>query len=346
VDLAWRHRDAASDVEPRVLEVLRTGRYVGGPFVDEVERTAATWFGRAGAVGVNSGTDALTLALQAVGVRPGDEVIVPALPFFATAVAVRALGAEPVVVDVGADGCLDPEAACAAVTGRTRTVVPVHLFGTLARAPECGVPVVDDAAQAVGGTPPRSLGTLTAVSAYPTKTWGGAGDGGFVLGDDPDALERVRLLANHGHTEDGFTEPAGQPARNSRLDALQAAVLLGHAPHLAARVARRRALAARYDAALPPGVSALPRDPGSPVHHYVALVPDRDRVAAALCARGVESRVYYPRPLHEEPALARAAHTPVADDLCRRVLALPVHAGLSDEDADVVLEALHAAVRR
>jgi len=343
VDLAARHRDAAADVEARVLGVLRSGRWIGGEEVAAAEREAATRFGRAGAVGVNSGTDALTLALQAAGVRPGDEVIVPALTFFATAGAVLALRAVPVVVDVRADACIDPAAAARAHTARTRAIIPVHLFGTRAEAPDLGVPVVDDAAQAVGGLPPRSVGLLSAVSTYPTKTWGTAGDGGFVLSDDPALLERVRRLANHGHDGLEFTAPEGQPGRNSRLDAVQAAVLLGHAPLLDARVARRRALAARYDAGLPAVIRPLPRDAGSPVSQYVALVPDRDRVSAALADQGIETRVYYRRPLHREPALGVRADTPVADDLAARVLALPVHEHLSDADVDRVLAALHEA---
>jgi len=343
VDLAARHRDVADDVEARVLRVLRSGRWIGGPEVADAEALAASTFARRGAVGVNSGTDALMLALQAAGVRPGDEVVVPALTFFATAGAVLALRAVPVVVDVRDDGCMDPVAAARAIGPRTRAIVPVHLFGTQAEAPDDGVPIVDDAAQAVGGTPPRSIGILSAVSTYPTKTWGTAGDGGFVLSDDAGLLQRVRRLANHGHDGDAFTAPDGQPGRNSRLDAVQAAVLLGHAPRLDAWVARRRALAARYDAGLPPKIRPLPRDAGSPVSQYVVLVPDRERVAALLADRGVETRVYYRRPLHHEPAIGTPAHTPVADDLAARVLALPVHEHLSDADVDHVLAVLHEA---
>jgi dTDP-4-amino-4,6-dideoxygalactose transaminase len=343
-DLAARHRQAAKDVEARVLEVLRTGTYVGGPQVRAAEATAARWFGRSDAVGVNSGTDALVLALQAVGVRPEDEVIVPALSFFATAGAVRALGAVPVVVDVLEDGCMDPDAARQALTRRTRAAVPVHLFGTVARLPSVPVPVVDDAAQAVGGDPPRSMGVLTGLSTYPTKTWGGAGDGGFVVGDDPALLALVRRQANHGLVDGQYCDLDGMAGGNSRLDALQAAVLLGQEPWIAPRVAHRRALAARYDAGLPQAVRPLPRDPGSPVQQYLVLVEERDRVRAALAGSGIETRVYYPRPLHREPAIASQAHTPVADHLCDRLLALPVHSALTEADVDHVLACLHQAV--
>lgn len=347
IDLARRHAEAAPDVEARVLEVLRGGRYVGGPVVQRAEARVASWFGRAGAVGVASGTDALILALQAVGVRPGDEVVVPALSFFATAGAVCRLGAVPVVVDVREDGCLDPDAARRALTPRTRAVVPVHLFGNLAEAPELGVPVVDDAAQAVGTEPAASLGALTALSVYPTKTWGAAGDGGFVLGE-PELLDRVRALGNHGASEPHVHEAVdGVVGRNSRLDAIQAAVLLGHADHVARRVAARRANAAWYDAHLPPAVGRLPRHPGSAVHVHAVLVERRDAVREALRRRGIETAAHYPRPLHAQAALRGAvAHpTPVADHLCARLLALPVHSGLSRADLERVAEALGEACR-
>ena len=342
-DLAARHAEVAADVEARVLGVLRSGVAIGGPEVAAAEAEAARWFGRAHAVGVNGGTDALIFALQAVGVRPGDEVIVPALSFFATAGAVCAIGAIPVVADVlDDDGTLDPDAARAAWTPRTRAVVPVHLFGATAARPDLDLPIVDDAAQAIGADPPAAYGSLTAVSAYPTKTWGASGDAGFVLGDDPALLGRVRRLGNHGATGPHHHEPIdGMVGRNSRLDAVQAAVLLGHAPRLAARVARRRAIAARYDRELPPTFRPLARGPGHPVHHYVVRVPDRARIRAALEAAGVETAIYYPRPLHHQPALAGRARgeTPVADALCTSLLALPVHDALDDDAVAAVLAA-------
>ena len=341
VDLQGRHAEVADAAEDAVLEVLRSGQYVGGARVRPAEAEAARRFGRRHAVGVNSGTDALMLALQAVGVRAGDEVIVPAISFFASAGAVVSIGAVPVFADVREDACLDPDAAAALRTERTAAIVPVHLYGTLAAAPDLGVPVVDDAAQAVGGDPVRAVGHLTVVSTYPTKTWGGAGDGGFVLGDDAELVDRARRLANHGAEDGGFHEVDGLVGRNSRLDAVQAALLLAHAPRVAPRVARRRAIAARYDAELPPAVRPLPRDPGSPVAQYVVRVADRDRVHRALSERGIETRAYYRRPLHHEPALSRAeADTPVAAALCRELLALPCHAGLTDADVAQVLRAL------
>jgi len=343
IDIAARHSEVAEDVERRVKAVLRSGRYVGGPVVAEAETLAAAWFGRTGAVGVASGTDALMLALQAVGVKPGDEVIVPALTFFATAGAVCAIGAIPVIVDVDERGCLDPQDAARARTEKTSAVVPVHLFGNRSRTPDLNVPVVDDAAQAIGADPPASTGILTAVSTYPTKTWGAAGEGGFVVGEG-DLLQRVRSLGNHGATRTAHVHVAvaGAVGRNSRLDAIQAAVLLGHAPAVARRVARRRALAARYDAGLPVSIEAFPRDEGSPVQQYVVHVENRPEVQSALSAAGVPWQVYYPRPLGDQPALEHAIRhpTPRAARFCETALALPIHAGLSDADVDRVLEVL------
>lgn len=347
VDLAARHREAAHTIERRVLEVLRSGRWVGGPVVAEAEAVAARWLGSRGAVGVASGTDALALALQAVGVGPGDEVVVPALTFFATAGAALAIGAEVVVADVGPDGLLDPEAAGALVGPRTRAVVPVHLFGNRAVRPPGDLRVVDDAAQAIGTEPAPRVGVLAALSAYPTKTWGAAGDAGFVAGDDEDLLERVRRLGNHGAVEPGVhARLGGHTGRASRLDAVQAAVLLGHAEVLAERIERRRRLARRYDDGLPPGVRPLPRQAGSSVHQYCVLVRERDRVRQALEGRGIATAVYYPVPLQRQPALraCRAGPTPVADALCAEILALPI-ADCGEAEVERVLAALHEVTR-
>lgn len=347
VDLAARHAEAAPDVEARVLEVLRSGCCVGGPVVTEAEAVAARWLGARAAVGVASGTDALILALQALGIGPGDEVIVPALTFFATAGAVLATGAVPVVADVREDGLLDADAALAVAGPRTRAVIPVHLFGNRVDRPPLDVHVVDDAAQAIGTAPAPRVGRLAALSAYPTKTWGAAGDAGFVAGDDEELLARVRRLGHHGVGADGLHRlEAGHAGRASRLDAVQAAVLLGHATVLEARLARRRRLAARYDAGLPPGVRALPRQPGSAVQQYCVRVGRRDAVRAALASRGVATAVYYSVPLARQPALAgsRAGPCPVAEALCAELLALPIH-DCGEGEVDRVLAALAEEVR-
>ena len=245
------------------------------------------------------------------------------------------------VADIRPDAPL-LDTATLPVTGRTRAVVAVHLYGALCAVPALGVPVVDDASQAAGAAPPTRTGSIGAASLYPTKTLGAAGDAGVVLCADEPTRERAHRLANHGqraphdhHAVDGLV------GTNSRMDALQAAILLAHARALPARVARRRALAAHYDAALPGWMRRLPRDAGHPVHQYVVRVPARDRVRAALLEAGVETAVYYPRPLGDQPALAQWPRTPTpnADAFCREALALPVHEHLSDDDATRVVDA-------
>jgi dTDP-4-amino-4,6-dideoxygalactose transaminase len=341
VDLARRHA-ASPEVEARVLEVLRSGRYVGGPVVRDCELAAAARFGRAHAVGVASGTDALMLAFQAMSLGTGDEIVIPALSFFATAGAVVNVGATPVIVDVDDNGLLDADAVEAARGPRTRAVVPVHLFGAVA-VPSTDLLVIDDAAQAVGA-PGASLGALTAVSAYPTKTWGAAGDAGFVLGDDPAAIGRVRALGQHGMGEPHVHHPVGDTVgRNSRIDAIQAAVLLAQLDRLDERIARRQAIAARYDAALPDGAVPLRRADGHPVHHYVLRARDRDGLRTWLTEAGIETAVYYPRPLSRQPALATRARVtpcPNAERLCREMLALPADDSLTDAEVDRVIAAL------
>ncbi|MFT7520600.1 MAG: UDP-2-acetamido-2-deoxy-ribo-hexuluronate aminotransferase, partial [Kiritimatiellia bacterium] len=181
-------------------------------------------------------------------------------------------------------------------------------------------------------------------STYPTKTWGGAGDGGFVVSNDPDLLHRVRRLANHGmRGPHDHIEVCDTTGRNSRLDVIQAAILLAHATNLGARVHRRRQIARRYDLDLPPSTRPLPRDDGHPVQHYVVRVPHRDDVRSKLRDLGVHTAVYYPMGLHRQPALQEHAiltECPVADMLCEQLLALPVHAGLSDTQVGKIISAM------
>ncbi len=340
IDVPARDRPVREAALAAMGAVLESGRYLGGPAVEALEAALAARHGVAHAVTVGSGTDALLLGLQALGVGPGDEVVVPAVTFFSTAGAVLALGAIPVLVDVLAERpLLDPGAVAAAVGPRTRAVVPVHLFGDRAPALDLDLPVLEDGAQAVGCRP--VAGAAMTLSFYPTKVLGAAGDGGAVLTDDAALAARVRALGHHGHQPDGrFARVGGAPARNCRLDAVQAAFLGVALADLDRRVARRRAIAAAYDAALP--VDRVLRDAGSPVSVYCVRHPNRDAFAARLRAAGVETRVYYPRPLGDEPALALVPRrpTPRADAFCREALALPVHAALSDDDVQRVIDAV------
>lgn len=342
-DLRARNDRVREDLDRRVLEVLHSGRFIGGPVVDEAEAAVAALLGRRLGVGVGSGTDALTLALASLGVGAGDEVIVPAVSFFATVESVLLCGARPVIVDVREDRpLLDPDAVARAMGPRVKAVVPVHLFGDRAALDRCSVPIVEDGAQIVGATPPPTDGLLTAVSFYPTKVLGAAGDGGLVATDDPQLALRVRRLGSHGMPANHVHERvAGHIGRNSRLDAIQAAVLLAHLPRLTERLARRREIAARLDLAL--AGLALPRDPGSPVSVYVIQHPERDALAQRLARRGVGSSVYYPAPMGSQAALAgqaRVERAPNAERFCALALALPCHEDLSEPDLERLVETL------
>ncbi|MEZ4317881.1 MAG: aminotransferase class I/II-fold pyridoxal phosphate-dependent enzyme [Myxococcota bacterium] len=345
-DLARRHAATAETVENAVLAVLRSGRWIGGPVVQEAEAAIAHAFGREAAVGVASGTDALILALQASGVTAGDEVAVPALTFFATAGAVCALGAVPRIVDVDARGLMDAAALERLDGARLRAVVPVHLFGNRCTVQRIGVRTVDDAAQAIGCTPAASTGELTALSTYPTKMLSSAGDGGFVVGDRS-VVERVRRLGSHGLVGPHLHERvAGHVGRNSRLDAMSAAVVLGQLPTLGDRIRRRQAIARHYDERMSPALLPLQRDPANPVPSYLVRAADRDALVAHLDRHGIDSTVYYPRPLHRQPALVGRippSECPVADRLCTELLAIPVHAGLTDDEVERVAKALESA---
>lgn len=340
-DPAARHARVGPAAERAVLEVLRSGRYVGGPVVEEARARLAASFGWAHGVTTNSGTDALVYALLALGVGPGHEVIVPAVTFFATAGAVARVGASPVVADVRADlPLLDAERL--PVRAATRAVIAVHLYGEPCLLPGLPVAVVDDLAQCAGATPAPKNGRIGAVSFYPTKTLGAAGDAGLVLTDEPDTARNLLLLTHHGMPEPYVHERVcGTIGANSRMDAIQAALLLVHLDDLSARVAARRQHAARYDAELPAWARRLPRHPSHPVHQYVVRVPGRDAVRARLAAAGVESALFYPRSLAAQPALAGFRHepTPLADAFCAEALALPVHECLTHDDVSQVLSA-------
>jgi len=310
-DLAARHRRLAQASEAAVLRVLRSGRWVGGPEVQACESEAAGLFGRGIGVGVNSGTDALILALQALGVGPGDEVLVPALSFFATAGAVARIAARPVVVDVLEDAPLmDPDAAQAAMGPRTRAAIPVHLFGMACPHPGLDVPLVEDSAQAVGLDPAPRLGQFSAVSFYPTKTIGAAGDAGLLACDDPQLAERARTLANHGAVAGQphlHRRAAGQVGGNSRLDPLQAALIRVQLADLPRRVARRRGL--RPGPA--PGRAA--RAAGSGRSHPPLPAAQRAPGRAGRLARrkGHRHRHLLPAPpLGPARCAAAATHTP------------------------------------
>lgn len=356
MDLATTHAPLRAEIDAAVGRVLDTNGFILGPEVAALEREVAAYVGVEHAVGVASGTDALILALRALDIGPGDEVIVPAFTFFATGSAVMLVGATPVLVDVDPDTyCLDLGQVEAALTPRTKAIIPVHLFGhpadmdalrTLAE--PRAIAIIEDNAQAIGaeyrGRRTGGLGTAGCLSFYPSKNLGAAGDAGMVLTDDPQVGERVRMLRTHGWKEKYFPEVLGQ---NSRLDAMQAAILRVKLPHLDGWNDRRRALAERYHsmlADLPLRMQDEREGARSVYHLFVIEVAGREAVAAALKDRGVDTAVYYPYPLHQVPAWAAVGAErgafPVSERLAREALAIPLFPEMTDAQQDHVVASL------
>jgi dTDP-4-amino-4,6-dideoxygalactose transaminase len=359
VDLRAQQAEIADDIEVPLREAYAEGHFIGGPHVDAFEKEYASFVGAEHCIGVANGTDALELALRAVGVGFGDEVILPANTFIATAEAVVRVGAVPVFVDVDDTHLLiDPESALAAVTGRTRAIMPVHLYGQvapverLAPAAASGIAIVEDAAQAQGarrfGSAAGTLGLVAGTSFYPGKNLGAAGDSGAVTTNDPDIAEAVRLIGAHGSRQKYVHEVVGF---NSRLDAVQAIVLRAKLRRLREWNGLRTAAARRYGESLAgTGVVTPVSAPGNEDvwHLYVIQVEDRDRVVARLSEAGVGAGIHYPTPLHLTEAFAglglgRGAF-PVSEAAADRILSLPIYPHITADQQDTVVEALLAAV--
>jgi dTDP-4-amino-4,6-dideoxygalactose transaminase len=339
----------------RLGEVVADGRFVLGPEVQAFEREFASYLGVRHVVGVGNGTDAITIALRALGVAPGDEVVVPSFTFYATAEAVADAGAVPVFCDVDHDTRnATAETVRAVLTPRTRAIVAVDLFGSPAPVPdlrELGVPVLEDAAQAAGARlgdrMAGALGDAATFSFYPSKNLGAFGDGGAIATDDDEVAELARALRFHGSRDKQTFEYVGY---NSRLDELQAAILRVLLPELDGWCDGRRAAARAYaDAGLAEhvGVPAVPPDSDPAWHLYVVTHPRADALLAALAAAGVQARGYYRRPLHRQPAMARyapgAGSLPVTDELAATNIALPISPVLARPQAQEVVAALAAA---
>jgi dTDP-4-amino-4,6-dideoxygalactose transaminase len=378
------------DLDQAVLQVLRSGQYIGGSVITSFEEAFALSVGVPHAVGCNSGTDALILALRGLGIGPGDEVITASFSFFATAEAISAVGATPVFVDVDpATYLIDLDQLEAAITPATKVLLPVHLFGRPVDMERvCGIAarhdlkVVEDCAQATGaswaGLPVGSWGDVGCFSFFPTKNLGGAGDGGAITCRDSELAQRMRELAVHGmprrylHTALGY---------NSRLDAIQAAVLAVKLPHLGRWVEQRRAIAARYRQQLT-GLELVKLPEAGPQGHswnqFVVRVPAcpaaakacagstscipsadsatyglpeaccRDWLKQQLQEAGVSTIIYYPIPIHRQPAYAELGYgpgsLPVTERLCTEVLSLPIFPELSEPQQQRVVEVLQAVL--
>jgi dTDP-4-amino-4,6-dideoxygalactose transaminase len=361
LDLVSQQAEVADEVLTAWREQLRSAAFVGGADVDAFESEYADYIGVAHCVGVGNGTDALELAYRAVGIASGDEVIIPANTFIATAEAASRIGAVPVFVDVSVEDLLiDPAAVEAAITPRTRGIVPVHLFGRTADmaairaiADRHGIAVIEDAAQSQGASSvdgrAGAMGAVSATSFYPGKNLGAAGDAGAVLTDDDDVARTVRTLAAHGSTTKYVHDVVGV---NSRLDATQAVVLRAKLRLLDGWNAARREAAARYGALLGqiPGVQ-LPRSrPGNTDvwHIYAVRVPDRDRVAEALRAAGIGVGIHYPVPVHLSGAYARLGHRrgsfPVVESAADELLSLPMFPHLTSAQQERVADELTRVV--
>jgi dTDP-3-amino-3,4,6-trideoxy-alpha-D-glucose transaminase len=356
LDLRALHAELQDELDAAALRVLRSDRVLLGRELEGFESAWAAAVGAASAVGVGSGLDALVLALRALDVGPGNEVVVPAHTFVATWLAVLHVGATPVPVDVSPEtGTWDVDAVAAAVGPRTRALLPVHLYGhpvdldpLLELAGRHGLAVLDDAAQAHGaryrGRPVGGLTHLTAWSFYPGKNLGALGDGGAVTTSDPALDRRLRSLRNYGSTEKYVHTEVGW---NSRLDELQAAFLSVKMARLDAHNARRARVAARYAEELADTGLLLPATAAgtAPVWHlYVVRTPARDALREHLAARGVETGIHYPVPCHRQPAFAGSSLAdlalPGAETLAREVLSLPMGPHLSDPDQDRVVTAI------
>ena len=357
VNLAPRLARHRAELDAAYARVMDSGRFILGPEVEAFEREFARYVGAAHAVGVASGTDALHLALRAVGVGTGDEVVTVAHTAIATVAAIEMAGAVPVFVDVDpVHFTLDPARVEAALSARTRAIVPVHLYGQpadmqplLELSRSRGIPIVEDCAQSHGarwrGTATGALGAAGCFSFYPTKNLGALGDGGMVVTSVAPVAERLRHLREYGWVQRYVSDTAGF---NSRLDELQAALLRVGLAHLEADNAERRELAALYHLELQ-GASVIRPTARADAHHvyhqYVIRSSHRDALRASLRERGVDTLVHYPVPAHLQPAYQgrlRApgglAHTEAA---AREVLSLPLYPGLTPDEVRTVAAAIH-----
>jgi dTDP-4-amino-4,6-dideoxygalactose transaminase len=357
VDLKAQYATLRSEVNAAIQGVLDETSFILGPPLEAFERDFATFCGAKHCIGVASGTDALHLICRALGIGPGDEVIVPAFTFIATALGVSLAGAAPVLVDVrAADALIDPDKVRAAITPRTRAVLPVHLYGRCADmdriravAAEHGLKVVEDAAQAHGalykGRPAGSLGDAAGFSFYPGKNLGAYGDGGAITTNDDALAERLRLLRNWGSRKKYHHE---EPGLNSRLDTLQAAVLHVKLKKLADWNARRRALAAGYHRLLAGrGDYRFPADQADslPVYHlFVLRAANRDALLQRLHRHGIQAGIHYPFPVHRLRAYQHLANPRLslaeAEAWAAECLSLPLYPELTEDQMQYVVSHL------
>ena len=360
LDLQGQYAPLRDEILAAIIRVCDSQRFIGGPEVDAFEREIAAYLRVEHAVGLSSGTDAILVALMALGIGPGDEVITPTFSFFATAGCVTRVGATPTFVDIDpATYNIDVAAAAAAVTPRTRAIIPVHLYGQCADmdpllelSSRTGVAILEDAAQAIGSTYKNrsagSMGRAGCFSFFPSKNLGAFGDAGLLTTNDAELAHEVRLLRNHGAEPKYFHQRIGG---NFRLDALQAAVLRVKLPHLDRWSEARRRNAARYDALFRErdrgGTVTLPSrapDRNHIFNQYVIRVGERDAVRARLEAAGIGNEIYYPVPFHLQECFAplgyRPGDFPAAEAAAAGTIALPIYGELTEAQQREVVAAI------
>ncbi|HTK69846.1 MAG TPA: DegT/DnrJ/EryC1/StrS family aminotransferase [Candidatus Eisenbacteria bacterium] len=358
LDLGLAHREIAEELKKDFERVLTSGQFILGSEHDAFERELAQATGLTHAIGLSSGTSAITLALQAVGVGPGDEVILPAFTYFATASAVAHAGATPVFADVEPRRFgLDPASVESRIGPRTKAILAVHLYGLACElapltrmAQTRAIPLLEDAAQAIGatdqGVPVGKADAGATLSFFPTKNLGALGDAGAFVTDRDDVAWRVRLLSRQGDAGDYRHTAIGT---NARLDALQAAFLRTKLRHLEAWVEARREAAEAYRRALAGAPVKLPEEPAGTKHTYhqfTIRAERRDALQTYLREQGVATRIYYPIPLHLQPAFAHLGHGPgafpVSEQLASEVISLPLFPGITREQIERVASCVRA----
>ena len=348
-----------AEVSTAVLEVLSSGRYIGGPVIDKFEQAFAAYHGVSNCIACNSGTDALYLALRALDIGAGDEVITTAFTFIATSEVVSAVGAKPVFVDIDANTYnLNLQQVEAAITPNTKAIIPVHLFGQpvdmtglMEIASSHKIAVIEDCAQSTGATwndrKVGSIGHIGAFSFYPTKNLGGCGDGGAITTNDPEIAQRMRVIKNHGQTNQYYYNEVGV---NSRLDSIQAVILQIKLKYLDEWNTKRKTIASRYHQLLSkvPGIIIPQELPGgaSVWNQYTIRILDNQReiVRKKLQDMGVNTMIYYPMPLHLQPVYKdlgyKEGQLPVCEQLSKEVTSLPMFPELSSEQQDQVIYSL------
>ena len=361
MDMVAQYRTIQKEIDEAIRQVLEAGQFILGPNVAALEKEVPAYLGVKRGVGVASGTDALVLALRALEIGPGDEVIVPSYTFFATAGAVLLVGATPVCVDVDPQTyTINVEQISSHITEKTKAIIPVHLYGhpadmtgVMKVAAAHGLRVIEDNAQAIGaeyqGRKTGSIGDIACLSFFPSKNLGGYGDGGMVVTNDDDVADQIRMLRTHGWRKKYFPEMLGY---NSRLDELQAAILRVKLRHLDEWTERRRYLAEKYNGQFEGtgiGTPFVSKEVAHAYHLYIIEVDNRQRVQEQLKEEGIPTAIYYPQPLHLSQPLAgygyKSSDFPVSERASERTMSIPFYPEMQEDQLRSVAEKVKSVVK-